>query len=129
MCDKRIFTSFPRIFKDATLPNLHNAIRTILSSVKSEGLSKVAILKCSSGPHGSSIGAIKAEAITELVAASELGLDLHRVAPQALRTALKCGSGQRWQDRARQLYNAVGEIKYWNGTDGAVCAAYKASMS
>lgn len=107
--------------------DLHHALRTVLSAAKTRGVGKIAILRCFAGPRGSSVEAIKAEAIVELVAASELSLDLQRIAPQGLPKALKCESGEKWQTRARQLFNPKGEIAHWNGTDGAVCAAYKAT--
>ena len=108
--------------------DLHHVLRTVLLAAKTQGVGKIAILRCSAGAHGSSVEAVKAEAIVELVAASELTLGLQRIAPQGLPKALKCGSGEKWQARARQLFNLKGEIKHWNGTDGAVCAAYKAML-
>src|SRR5476649_1952528 len=103
---------------------LHHAIRTVLSGAKKEGGNRIAVNKCFSGSRGSSVDAIKAEAIMELVAFSELALDIERVAPHGFRSLLKCDPGQEWRPRAKQFFNPNGEIKHWSRTDGAVCAAY-----
>jgi hypothetical protein len=112
---------------DEGIRDLHRTLHTVLSAAKNHGITEIVVLKCSSGPRGSSIEAIKAEGIVELVATSELMLKLKRVAPQGLPSTLKCTPGQKWQARAKQLFNPNGEIKYWNGIDGAVAAAYKAA--
>ena len=106
---------------------LHRTLRTVLAGAITDGAYRFAILKCFSGPRGSSVEAIKAEAIMELVAVSELALDLKRVAPHGFPKVLNCDPGQKWQQRAKQRFNPDGEIKHWSGTDGAVCAAYKAA--
>jgi hypothetical protein len=107
--------------------DLHRTLRIFLANARSEGVERIAVLKCSSGPRGSSVDAIKAEAILELISAAEVSLQIQRVAPQGLPKTLDCDSGQKWRVRAKQLFNPKGEIKHWNGTDGAVCAAYKAA--
>ena len=110
----------------ADLMALHHAIRTVLETAKNNGVSRLAILKCSSGIHGSSIEAIKAEGVTELIA-SQLELDFSRIAPQSLPSVLGCAKGEKWQLKAKALFNPNGSIKYWAGTDSAVAAAYKAT--
>src|SRR4051812_14928391 len=109
-----------------TLRDLRQAISAILLDAKNVGVAKIAVLKCSSGPRGSSVDSIKAEGVVEVVAACDHGLEIQRVAPQSLKRVLECG-GAKWQARAREIFNADGDIKYWSGTDGAVSAAYAAS--
>ena len=107
---------------------LHHAVRTVLETASNNGVTRIAILKCSSGLRGSSVEAIKAEGIVELIA-SQLELDFVRVAPQSLPSALGCAKGEKWPQKAKALFNPDKSWKHWNGTDGAVSAAYKAVLS
>ncbi len=106
---------------------LHN-ISTVLDHDVQDAPVSVAILKCSGGQYGSSVEAIKAEAIAEL-AAVQKGLTVTGVAPQSLKKALGCIAGQKWQDRSKQIFNVDGQHSYWaQGANGAVAAAFKASI-
>jgi hypothetical protein len=90
-----------------------------------EANSTIALLKCSSGRFGSCLEAIKGEAITELVAFQK-GLRVVKVAPQSLKRTLGCAPGQKWRDRAAELFNPDGNHRDWSkGAAGAVAAAFK----
>lgn len=98
------------------------------STILSRDVISVAILKCSGGQYGASVEAIKAEAIVELTA-HQKGLPISMITPQSLKKALACGSGEKWQDKSKLMFNSEGEHKYWaQGANGAVCAAYKLSQ-
>src|ERR1022692_4661521 len=87
--------------------------------------SVIALLKCSSGRFGSCLEAIKGEAITEL-AASQRSLRVVKVAPQSLKKTLGCATGQKWRDRAGELFNRDGKHRNWSrGAAGAVAVAFK----
>ena len=89
--------------------------------------SVIALLKCSSGRFGSCLEAIKGEAMVEL-AASQRGLRVVKVAPQSLKRALGCAAGQKWRDRAGELFNPDDNRANWSkGAAGAVAAAFKAA--
>lgn len=103
-----------------------HAARTVLETAKNNGTARIAILRCFSGSHGSSVEAIKAEAVVELIA-SQLEIEFVRVAPQSLPGALGCAKGEKWQQKAKALFNPDKSWQYWTGTDGAVSAAYKAA--
>ena len=87
--------------------------------------SVIALLKCSSGRFGSCLEAIKGEAMIEL-AAAQRGLRVVKVAPQSLKKALGCATGQKWRDRAAELFNPKGKLRNWSkGAAGAVAVAFK----
>ena len=84
----------------------------------------MAILRRSGGRFGSSVGAIKAEAVTEL-AAFQKGLPVVGVAPQSLKKALGCAKGVKWRAMAKLKFNKNDQHKHWaQGVDGAVSVAY-----
>lgn len=115
-----------QIEKANDLVDLLQSISTVFDHPDSNTVS-VAVLKCSGGQYGSSIDAIKAEAIVEL-AAVQRGLPVLGISPQSLKKALGCSVGEKWQDRSKQMFNANGEHSYWSqGANGAVAAAYKAA--
>src|SRR5450759_5803754 len=68
----------------------------------------IALLKCSSGRFGSCLEAIKGEPMVEL-AAVQRGLRVVKVAPQSLKRILGCATGQKWRDRAAELFNSDGK--------------------
>lgn len=110
--------------KSADLADLLQNISTVFDHDFSSEVA-VAVLKCSGGQYGSSVEAIKAEAITEL-AAVQKALRVTEIAPQSLKKALGCAAGEKWQERAKQLFNASGEHSYWSqGANGAASAAFK----
>jgi len=87
--------------------------------------STVALLKCSSGRFGSCLEAIKGEAMVEL-AAFQHGVCVARVAPQSLKKSLSCAAGQKWRDRAAELFNPGGKCQNWSkGAAGAAAVAFK----
>lgn len=67
-------------------------LKTILACFKNGEKTIVAILCCSSGPYGSSVDAVKAEAVAQL-AAHDVGLEVVSIRPQSLKTALECVLG------------------------------------
>ena len=68
---------------------------------------------------------MKAEGVVQL-AAHEHGFTIVSVKPQGLKSALGCGSGEQWQAKSKELFNADGDHKYWSqGANGAAAAAYK----
>jgi hypothetical protein len=90
--------------------------------------STIALLGSSSGRFKSSLEAIKAEAITELVAA-ESGLPVVRVSAASLKKVLGCAAGQKWQARAAERFNPTGRHKNWtHGAAGAAAAALKVAQ-
>jgi hypothetical protein len=102
----------------------HRLIRIFDRAGKSQR-SRVALLGSSSGRFKSSVEAIKAEAITELVAA-ERGLPVVRITAASLKKALGCATGQKWQVRAEERFNPTGRQKNWSqGAAGAAAAALK----
>ena len=117
-----------KIEHPSDLADLLQNLSTILNDELRSPDSSVAILKCSGGQFGSSVEAIKAEAIV-LLAAFQKGLNITQVAPQSLKRALDCAPGQKWQDRSKELFNANGQHSYWSqGSNGAVAAAYKTTL-
>lgn len=103
---------------------LRNLITLLPRNGKSTG-SVIALLKCSSGRFGSCLEAIKGEAMVEL-AASQRGLRVVKVAPQSLKRALGCAAGQKWRDRAGELFNPDAKRTNWSrGAAGAVSVAFK----
>ena len=118
-----------RIERANDLADLLQSVSTILHRGPDSTVLTIAILKCSDGPYGSSVEAIKAETIVEL-AAIQKGLSIVGVAPQSLKKALGCATGVKWQERAKQLFNATGQHSYWSqGANGAVSAAFKVAIS
>ena len=102
-------------------------LKTILACFKNGEKTVVAILCCSSGQYGSSVDAVKAEAIAQL-AAHDVGLEVVSIRPQSLKAALECAASQKWQARSKELFNPSGLHKYWTqGADGAAAAAFKAA--
>jgi hypothetical protein len=85
----------------------------------------VALLGSSSGRYKAALEAIKAEAITEL-AAVQSGLQVTKVTPSSLKSALGCANGQKWPKRAAQLFHPRDEHEPWSrGSAGAASAAFK----
>jgi Holliday junction resolvasome RuvABC endonuclease subunit len=82
-----------QIEKAGDLADLLQNISTVLDHDSRSSAVSVAILKCSGGQYGSSVEAIKAEAIAEL-AAVQKGLPVKEVAPQSLKKALQCATGE-----------------------------------
>lgn len=89
-------------------------------------IAKIAVLRCFSGSRGSSVEAIKAEAVCELVA-EKCGIPVSRITPQSLPAALDCPKGTKWQKRAKELFNSEPRMYFSSGLDGAISAAFKAS--
>lgn len=81
-----------QIEKANDLADLLQNISTVLDHNPGGDATSVAILKCSGGQYGSSVEAIKAEAIAEL-AAVQKGLAVNEIAPQSLKKALGCSAG------------------------------------
>jgi Holliday junction resolvasome RuvABC endonuclease subunit len=107
------------------LLELMNSLKTTFEEMQPEE-DKVAILKCSGGQYGSSVQAIKAETIAELVAIQK-DVEVIEIAPQSLKKVLGCGK-DHWRKAAQAIFNKDGKHKYWTqGMDGAFCAAYAAS--
>ena len=89
----------------------------------------IALLGTASGRFKSSVGAIKAEAITEL-AAAESRLPVVRVTAASLKKVLACATGQKWHARAAERFNPAGRHKNWSrGAAGAAAAALKVATS
>ena len=85
----------------------------------------IALLASSSGRFKSSVGAIKAEAMTEL-AATQCGVPVVKVTPASLKKVLDCAAGQKWQARAAERFNHDGHHKNWSkAASGAAGAAFK----
>lgn len=81
------------------------------------------ILRRTSGQYGASVEAIKAEAIVELVAQS-MKSKTTLVTSQRIKKILGCAGAEKWQDKAKKLFNGTGDIKYFStGMDGAMSAA------
>jgi ethanolamine utilization protein EutA (predicted chaperonin) len=85
----------------------------------------IALFASSSGRFKGSVEAIKAEAITELAAAQQ-GLPVVKVTAASLKKVLDCATGQKWQARAAERFNAAGRYDNWSkGAAGAAAAALK----
>jgi hypothetical protein len=107
------------------LTALRHRLISIFGRAGKSQRSRVALLGSSSGRFKSSVQAIKAEAITELVAA-ERGLPVVRITAASLKNALGCATGQKWQVRAKERFNPMGRQKSWSqGAAGAAAAALK----
>jgi len=107
------------------LTELLHSLNTLFARKGKSAASAIALLKCSSGRFGSCLEAIKGEAMVEL-AAVQRGLRIVKVAPQSLKKSLACASGQKWRDRATQLFNPDGKRRNWSkGAAGAVAVAFK----
>lgn len=108
--------------------DLTGLLQTLVTLFKRNGkvaASVIALLKCSSGRFGSSLEAIKGEAMVEL-AATQCGLRIVKIAPQSLKKVLGCAKDQKWRDRAGELFNPKGKRPNWSkGAAGAVAAAFK----
>lgn len=102
-------------------------LRAVFDSWKGEfGGFNVAVCSCSSGPRGSSIEAIKAEALVEF-SCDQHGLEFEGVHPAGFRKSLGCDQGVKWQQQARELFNADGSITHFtSGIDSAAAAAFRA---
>jgi hypothetical protein len=98
----------------------------IFDSLKAEfGDFEVAIRQCSAGRFGSSLQAIKSEALVEY-SCDKRHLRFKLAHPSGFRAMLKCKEDQKWQLRANELFNGNGRIKNFDdGIDGAAAAAYK----
>lgn len=104
---------------------LQQNLKTILAAINKDATCRAVILACSAGTHGSSIEAIKAEAMLELVC-DNLGIEISYVKPQSLKSTLGCVDKEPWQKKAKELFNSSGSFKYFNkGSDGAVAVAFK----
>lgn len=121
-------TIYPFDLKNAEdCTQLYNNLKALLAAMCEGKQAEIALLCCPSGSHGSSIEAIKAEAIVELTGDS-LGILISYVKPQSLKGALGCTNVEKWQAKSKDLFNSNGFHKYWQkGSDGAVSAAYKIS--
>lgn len=109
------------------LADLLKNLKTLLASLRDQECTTLAILCCSSGQYGSSIEAVKAEAVVQL-AAHECGFTLVDVKPQSLKSALGCENGEKWQAKSKEMFNAEGAHKHWSqGANGAAAAAFKAA--
>jgi len=109
------------------LADLQKTLAAVLDPKTKRATRSVALLKCSGGRFTSALEAIKAEAMTEL-AALQNGLPIIEVRPQSLKKTLGCAEGQKWRERAKQLFNKNGAHDPWpKGLDGAISAAYKAA--
>lgn len=87
--------------------------------------STIALLGSSAGRFKSSVEAIKAEAITEIAAATT-GVPVVMVTAASLPKMLGCMRGQKWQARAAERFNSTGRYKNWSqGAAGASAAALK----
>jgi hypothetical protein len=107
------------------LAELLQNLSTILGRHAKRAGCSIALLKCSGGRFSSGLESIKSEAVAEL-AAFQTGLPIYGVAPQSLKKALGCATGQKWRERAKQLFNKKGVHDPWpKGLDGAIAAAYK----
>jgi hypothetical protein len=85
----------------------------------------IALLKCSSGRFGSSLEAIKGEAMVEL-AALQRDLRVVKIVPQSLKKSLGCAPKQKWRDCAAELFNPDNKWPNWSkGAAGAVAVAFK----
>jgi hypothetical protein len=85
----------------------------------------IALFASSSGRFKGSVEAIKAEAIIELAAAQK-GVPVVKVTAASLKRVLECATGQKWQARAAERFNAAGRHKNWSkGAAGASAAALK----
>jgi len=124
----RKITRLRFVLSDAeAIAELLKNLKTILACFKNGEKTVVAILCCSSGQYGSSVEAVKAEAVAQL-AAHDVGFEVISIKPQSLKKALECASGQKWQARAKELFNSDGLHKYWTqGADGAAAAAFRAA--
>ena len=108
------------------LAELLQCLTTVFHRGDRRAPATVALLKCSSGRFGSCLEAIKGEAMTEL-AAFQNGLRVIKVVPQCLKKTLGCATGQKWRDRAAELFNPDGKLRNWSkGAAGAVSVAFKA---
>ncbi len=116
-----------QLHQASDLTDLLKTLASILAPKTKRTNRSIALLKCSGGRFTSALEAIKAEAMTEL-AALQTGLSIVEVRPQSLKKALGCGEGQKWRDRAKELFNKNDAHDHWKkGLDGAVSAAYKAA--
>ena len=109
------------------LADLLKTLKTLLASLRDQESETIAVLCCSAGQYGSSIEAVKAEAVVQL-AAHECGFTVVAVKPQSLKSALGCDKGEQWQAKSKELFNGDGTHKYWSqGANGAAAAAFKAA--
>jgi hypothetical protein len=121
-----ILRSIPvQVGSGSDLTELLQSLLTLLDRGGRQPPVTIALLKCSSGRFGSCLEAIKAEAMIEL-AAYQKGLRIIKVVPQSLKKPLRCGTDQKWRDRAAELFNPDGKRRHWSkGAAGAVSAAFK----
>jgi hypothetical protein len=127
--DKFVVTAIrPVSFQVRSGDDLAELLQSLIAVFDRKGKgagSVIALLKCSSGRFGSCLEAIKGEAMVEL-AAAQRGLRVVKVAPQSLKKTLGCATGQKWRDRAAELFNPDGKRRNWSkGAAGAVAVAFK----
>jgi hypothetical protein len=121
-----LVTHYHRILVDANdWPSFVATLSTHLSSYNAQdNIQCVAVACCASGRYGASPEAFKAEGFAELKS-QELGYIISSITKQGLLKHIGCPSGQRWQDYAKQLFNAQKQIKHFSsGYDAAISAAY-----
>ena len=105
--------------------NLVDNVAAVFDSLRaSHGAFKVHLCPCSAGAHGSSLEAIKAEALIEY-ACSIRDIKPTNQHPRSFKRTLDCGKEEKWQAKAKVLFNGKGTIGYFStGVDGAAAAAF-----
>lgn len=107
------------------LASLFSGIETILRDYNArDPITKVSVLKCSTGKYTASPEAFKAEGLAELKC-QQLGFSVAYATRQSLKKTLNCEIKQKWQDVAKVKFNGDGAIKYFSlGFDGATSVAF-----
>lgn len=104
---------------------LVQSLESVLESrIKAQTPSHWVIVKVSTGQYAAAADTYKAEGFVEYVLA-KLGKSVNFVTKQSLPRAIGCKRGEKWQKRAKQLFNNQNEIKgFAEGFDAACAGAF-----
>jgi hypothetical protein len=106
------------------------SIDSVLQSIiKAQKPSHYVIVKAATGRYSAGADTFKAEGFVEYVL-EKSGLPVTHITKQSLPKALSCPKGeQKWQDKAKQMFNSENTIKgFKDGYDAACAGAFSKAV-
>ena len=101
---------------------LAKSIESLIESrYKADKISQCIVVKAGAGKYAASPDTYKAEGIIEFVIGS-LGLAAAHISKQSLAKGLGCAKKEKWQERAKSMFNNQGSIKGFSQGFDAACA-------
>ncbi len=112
--------------------NWNGLVQSIESVLKSRINTKepkhFVIVKAATGQYAASPDTYKAEGFVEYVL-FKMGLKFQHIAKQSLPKAVGCQKGEKWQDKAKKLFDGNNQIKgFKNGFDAACAGAFSKAI-